>query len=130
MQSSEFDFLPRVSQFYAQTSTGEAPSDRVDAPSTDSFAYDAALLLVPIGFVAVWAAVVCVISDTWKVRRKDMGSARQIAQLPCKKCRFFHNNPYVKCAVNPEIALTRDAVDCSDFRPRDRNSPNPKERKS
>lgn len=104
------------------TST-QAPVDRSATPAPTSIVQDAALLLIPICFVAVWAAVVCVIADTWKLNRKDMKTSKDIAQLPCKKCQFFSNNPYVKCAVNPCVAMTTAANECQDYRPRDRRPP-------
>ncbi|MBW4541896.1 MAG: hypothetical protein KME43_22535 [Myxacorys chilensis ATA2-1-KO14] len=126
MQSSESNFLPLASHvLYAQTSVGDTPSEISDSPS-NAVTYDAALLLVPIGFVAIWATLVCVISDTWKLNHRKRNSLPSTAQLPCKKCSFFHNNPYVKCAVSPHLALTKDAADCSDFRPRDRKTPSGK----
>lgn len=91
---------------------------------------DAALLLIPLCFVAIWAAVVCVISDSWKLSRKDVTTHKQAAQLPCKKCRFFSNNPYMKCAVNPYTAMTKAAMDCPDYLPRERKSPTTPRRKS
>lgn len=96
----------------------EAPADRPDTSSVSAVAHDAALLLIPICFVAIWAGVVCVISDTWKLSRKDMKTSKTIAQLPCKKCRFFSNNPYMKCAVNPYVAMTKAATECQEYRPR------------
>ncbi|NDJ17504.1 hypothetical protein [Myxacorys almedinensis] len=126
MQSSESRFFTLTSpSIHAQTSVGEPPAERFDSSSTSAFIYDAALLLLPLGFVAMWATVVCVISDTWKLRR-NAPSSKQAVQLPCKKCQFFHNNPYIKCAVNPHLALTPEAADCSEFRQRDRKTPSAK----
>jgi hypothetical protein len=92
-------------------------------PSTrpsNAVAQDALLLLVPLCLMALWATVVCMISNIWKSNRKEMNQAKQLGQLPCKKCQFFNNNPYIKCAVNPHLALTQEAESCSDYRPRDR----------
>jgi hypothetical protein len=111
----------------AQVGNSTAVPDR-PTPSS-SVPQDAALLLIPLCFVAIWAAVVCVISDTWKLSRKDMTTNKQIAQLPCKKCRFYNNNPYVKCAVNPHAAMTKEAMECQDYWPRERRTPSPTRRK-
>lgn len=101
----------------AQTEIAPTPVDR--APATGSaIAQEASLILVPICFIAIWAGVVCVIADTWKLNRKEVKTTRQIAQLPCKKCQYFSNNPYMKCAVNPYVAMTPAANDCSEFRSR------------
>ena len=83
---------------------------------------DATVLIVPLCFVAIWAAVVCVISNTWKPSRKEIENSKQTAQLLCKKCAYFNNNPYIKCAANPHIAMTKAANDCCDFQPRERKT--------
>jgi hypothetical protein len=119
MQFSEFLILQRSSLTIAQSSTSEVRSE--PSNSTPSLlGQDMILLIIPICFVAIWAAVVCMISDTWKLNRKQMNQTKQQAQLPCKKCHFFQNNPYIKCAVNPGLALTKEAMECSDYQPRDR----------
>lgn len=129
MQSSESNFFaPASHSLYAQTSVEDTPPEVSDS-SSNAVSYDAALLFAPIGFVVVWATLVCVISDTWKLNRRKRNSLSPTAQLPCKKCSFFHNNPYVKCAVSPHLALTKDAADCSDFRPCDRKTPSGKANK-
>lgn len=94
-----------------------APADRAPA-ANPSIAQEASLLLVPICFIAIWAGVVCIIADTWKLNRKEVKNTRQLAQLPCKKCQYFSNNPYMKCAVNPYVAMTPAANDCAEFRSR------------
>ena len=38
-----------------------------------------------------------------------------VAQIPCRNCRFFAKNQYLKCAVHPFTVLTAQAVNCSDF---------------
>ncbi|MBD1823750.1 hypothetical protein H6F51_14780 [Cyanobacteria bacterium FACHB-DQ100] len=99
-----------------RTEIVQPPADRATADS--QIVQDASLLLVPICFVAIWAGVVCIIADTWKLSRKEVKTNRQLAQYPCKKCQFFNNNPYMKCAVNPHSAMTPAAKDCLDFRSR------------
>lgn len=101
----------------AQTEIVQAPADRAPAASS-SIAQDASLLLVPVCFIAIWAGVVCIIADTWKLNRKKVKSNHSLVQLPCKKCQFFSNNPYMKCAVNPHVAMTPAATDCADYRSR------------
>ncbi|MCU0533070.1 MAG: hypothetical protein MUD14_04130 [Hydrococcus sp. Prado102] len=39
------------------------------------------------------------------------------SQVPCRKCRFFSSNPYLRCAVHPSIVLKAEAKDCSDYWP-------------
>ncbi|NJM89031.1 MAG: hypothetical protein HC847_19610 [Hydrococcus sp. RU_2_2] len=39
------------------------------------------------------------------------------SQFSCEKCRFFNNNPYIKCALHPSTVLTAQAKDCTDYSP-------------
>ncbi|MBD2204820.1 hypothetical protein H6G33_13405 [Calothrix sp. FACHB-1219] len=51
-------------------------------------------------------------------KRYLVAEAKQIKELensPCKDCRFFVNNKYLNCAVNPSIVLTKAAIDCRDY---------------
>lgn len=42
---------------------------------------------------------------------------QQSNEIPCSNCRFFSSNPYVKCAVHPTLALTKEAINCADYCP-------------
>ncbi|MCY7274799.1 MAG: hypothetical protein LH702_13980 [Phormidesmis sp. CAN_BIN44] len=121
MPSSNF-IHPSDSTLYAQSTIAESRPSFSSQSSSSVPTQDAALLMIPLCFVAIWAAVVCVISNTWKPSRKEIERSRQTAQLPCKKCAYFSNNPYVKCAVNPQIAMTRSANDCGDFHSKDQKA--------
>ena len=59
-------------------------------------------------------------SKTWTTPRENVGDLFKgiSSQIPCKRCRFFSNNPYLKCAVQPIIAMTKEAIDFSEFRPK------------
>ncbi|WAL59144.1 hypothetical protein [Thermocoleostomius sinensis] len=39
-------------------------------------------------------------------------------KVPCRNCRFFSNNSYLKCAVHPSDVLKETAIDCSDYCPK------------
>ena len=41
---------------------------------------------------------------------------KKMHQIPCTKCRFFTGDYRLKCTVNPNIANSEQAIDCSDFR--------------
>lgn len=56
-------------------------------------------------------------------RRKAEGSTRNALEnnrspIPCQDCRYFHPNTFLPCAVNPALALRKEAADCTDFCPR------------
>ena len=40
---------------------------------------------------------------------------KHFKKLPCHSCKFFNQNPYLKCAVQPNIALTKKADNCQDY---------------
>ena len=44
-----------------------------------------------------------------------LNKAKQMHQIPCTQCRFFTNNYRLKCTVNPYIANTKEAINCSDY---------------
>lgn len=118
MQSSDF---VQSTDHSAQSALTE--SRPLSPQGSSEIAYqDAAVLIIPLCFVAIWAAVVCVVSNSWKPSRREVESSKHTTQLPCKKCVYFSNNPYIKCAANPHIAMTKAANDCSDFQPRDRTT--------
>ncbi|HAA27310.1 MAG TPA: hypothetical protein DCE56_06045, partial [Cyanobacteria bacterium UBA8553] len=74
------------------------------------------VLLIPISFMMVWTIFVFMSSDIWIFARYGLLKIKYLHQIPCRNCRFFKNNPYLQCAVNPATALTPQAIHCSDFR--------------
>lgn len=36
-------------------------------------------------------------------------------KAPCYRCQYFSDNPYVKCALHPDMVLTEEAIDCQDY---------------
>jgi len=47
----------------------------------------------------------------------------RLNRVPCMNCHFYTMNPHLKCAVNPSVVLTKQAVDCLDYHPHnDRSS--------
>jgi len=121
MQSSDFN-QPTDFHLSAQSALAESRPLSASQEASTIATQDAALLTIPLCFVAIWAAVVCVIANTWKPNRKEIESSRHTSQLPCKKCAYFSNNPYIKCAANPHIAMTKAANDCGDFQLRDQKT--------
>lgn len=51
---------------------------------------------------------------------KRNNSLQNSHSIPCRKCKFFNNNIYIKCAVKPNKVLRPEAKDCTDYSPRDR----------
>jgi hypothetical protein len=42
---------------------------------------------------------------------------RQIQTMPCYRCAYFSGCEQLRCAVKPDLALTKSAKDCRDFAP-------------
>lgn len=64
------------------------------------------------------AIVKLVISFVWSVLKdkKQAVHTNRLRQSPCKTCRFFIKNHHLNCAVQPHLALTKQAFDCTDYR--------------
>ncbi|MDX2211715.1 MAG: hypothetical protein SFY66_00375 [Oculatellaceae cyanobacterium bins.114] len=75
---------------------------------------DPAAQIIPICFLMAWAIAILVFLRLTPHRHKQTVCAVR-GQIPCMTCRFFTNNPYVKCAVRPDLALTKQAADCTDY---------------
>lgn len=55
-----------------------------------------------------WSLISCVLDV--------IAQAKKMHQIPCTKCRFFTGDYRLKCTVNPAVANTEQAIDCSDYR--------------
>ncbi|MFN6487023.1 MULTISPECIES: hypothetical protein [unclassified Nostoc] len=87
-----------------------------------------AVFLAHISFMIVWGIVVYLVSSVCKAiedppenraqDKDEIVSIKYLEQHPCKNCQFFHKNSYLKCAVNPATALTKEALNCSDYSPK------------
>jgi len=78
--------------------------------------HEIALNLSPIGLLFSWIIFFLVLR---KIRTflddKMVFTVKSVHQVPCKNCRFYSNNHYLKCAVQPSIVLTDEAKDCSEY---------------
>ncbi len=76
-----------------------------------------AVFLAPVCFMIVWAVVVLIVSQVRKVVevKNAIVTINNLKQHPCKNCQFFNDNNYLKCTVHPDTALTKEALNCSDY---------------
>ncbi|MBD0267396.1 MAG: hypothetical protein ICV77_03785 [Cyanobacteria bacterium Co-bin8] len=56
------------------------------------------------------------------LHRTATGDLDGRSAIPCQNCHYFHPNTFMPCAVNPAMALRKEAVDCSDYCPRQAES--------
>lgn len=47
--------------------------------------------------------------------RKQFSLLKRSQKFPCGRCRYFQNNPYLYCAVQPARVLQEEAKDCPDY---------------
>lgn len=77
-------------------------------------------VLIHIGVLVGWALTVLTYLRLSKTTREAARDAKfklfHAHQVPCQQCQFYTKNPYLKCAVRPIAAMTKQAIDCSDYR--------------
>lgn len=89
-----------------------ATSDGLNVP-------DLVISLTPISFIFSWAILLLVLRKLrTNLDNKMVFTINSLQQVPCKNCRFFSNNHYLKCAVKPDIVLTEEAVNCHEYSPK------------
>jgi hypothetical protein len=71
---------------------------------------------VPICFLCAWLLVVLLFWSLLSTIRDSVTRAKRMHQIPCTGCQFFTNDYRLKCTVNPHIANSEAAIDCSDYR--------------
>jgi hypothetical protein len=49
--------------------------------------------------------------------RQQSVSFNPYSKVPCRRCRYFSDNQFLKCTLHPTTALTGQAVDCRDYCP-------------
>lgn len=77
----------------------------------------------PVCLILSWAALFLMLSKRGRIARNEIAfNIKSLNQIPCKNCKFFANNPHLKCAIQPSLVLTEKAIDCSDYCQRDNKS--------
>jgi hypothetical protein len=80
---------------------------------------DLAISLSPLSFVLVWAIFLVILQKTRShLDNKIVFTINGLQKVPCKNCKFFANNHYLKCAVQPDLVLTEEAINCSEYCPK------------
>jgi len=55
------------------------------------------------------------LSNSRKILKNRSTTLQYFSQIPCRTCRFFTNNQYLKCAVHPSTVLKQQAINCPDY---------------
>jgi hypothetical protein len=75
-------------------------------------------LLIPICCIFAWGFLWILARTLWTAATETAVRAKEMHQIPCPNCQFFTNNHRLKCTVQPTIAHTEQAIDCSDYCPK------------
>jgi hypothetical protein len=77
---------------------------------------DILVSLAPVGLLSSWVIFFLVLR---KIRtaldNKIVFEVKGLHKVPCKNCQFYSNNNYLKCAVKPDVVMTKEAKDCSEY---------------
>ncbi len=75
--------------------------------------------LAGMGFFFFLILIVALIKwcDIRKSSSERFSNIRINRKTRCSKCRYFDNNSYLECAVQPEKVMTKEAKDCQDYCP-------------
>ncbi|HLO51969.1 MAG TPA: hypothetical protein VK211_26405 [Kamptonema sp.] len=74
--------------------------------------------LVPLCFVCAWGLMFLLLWSVGSAIADSVKRAKRMHQIPCANCVFFTGDYHLKCPVQPKIALSEEAIDCSDYRGR------------
>ncbi|MBD2250044.1 hypothetical protein [Nostoc parmelioides] len=119
-----------IPQFYVSAETSANQSTLMatqpiaathnEAKNKDGDIPVAIVFLALICFMAMGAIYWFMISSLVKIteNRNRLSNIVRLKQYPCKTCKFFDDNNYLKCAVNPSVVFTKEAINCSEYQPR------------
>jgi hypothetical protein len=79
---------------------------------------NAILFLLPFSLMTFWLIVAFKLLDTLNVANNKISTFKALTKVPCRNCQYFANNPFIKCAVRPNTALTEEAIHCPDYCPK------------
>lgn len=71
--------------------------------------------LVQVCFCFAWGLIFLILFSIWSSLKEGIKNTKRLHQIPCTDCRFFTNDYRLKCTVNPSIANTEAAINCSDY---------------
>jgi hypothetical protein len=122
-----YDFLKYIrleSQILAQANIGEIATDRDKIEKTNQvdncFSYGIFTGLLLTSTIVLLTLLKKFRSSKTKVIYSK--NLQTFVKIPCRKCRFFSNNPYLKCAIRPSSVMNERAIDCPDYYPYDPES--------
>ena len=75
-------------------------------------------ILVPLCFVLAWIFIWLLLRNILSTVNALVARAKQMHRIPCTHCQFFVDDHRLKCTVQPYVANTEQAINCSDYHPK------------
>jgi hypothetical protein len=103
---------------YAQNNIGQSTSEAkpTSVPLQDRSNFNSELILLPTALMAIAGMVAVILGlNIKKSLHNRLSSMQRVKKMPCANCCYFKNNPYLKCAVQPDRVLTKEAHHCPDY---------------
>jgi hypothetical protein len=66
-------------------------------------------------FFCAWAIILLLSWSLWTTIIKGVQHLKRLHGVPCSNCAYFTGDYHLKCTVHPTIALSEQAISCSDF---------------
>lgn len=101
----------------------EIPPDEQTAANKESLLFFSTSLIAiaTVGTLAILAIVGKRLGWRKTLDSQKLTLTKSDCQASCENCRFFNNNPYIKCAIHPSKVLSAQARDCADYSPRSKD---------
>ena len=93
-------------------------TDNTTKPHVENMPY-IPLLFATIFFIIIWRITALIVPlNVRKITKNSKVISNRFKEVPCRKCQFFDGNHYLNCAVRPSTVLTKQALNCSDYLPK------------
>jgi len=86
-----------------------------DVPKPAS-AVSEALLLIFFGLAAL-GAIGTFLTKELNKKKEEKEIKGKLSKIPCPSCQYFSKSSYLRCAVQPKLTMTDEAMNCTDFTP-------------
>lgn len=99
---------------FAEVKVEQSQSSQV-TPKPDGTASEA-LLAVFFGLAAL-GAIATFITKEFHHKKEQKELKGKLSKIPCPNCQYFSKSSYLRCAVQPKLTMSNEAMDCHDFTP-------------
>ncbi|MEC4816105.1 MAG: hypothetical protein SAK29_22960 [Scytonema sp. PMC 1069.18] len=113
--SSHLDKVVEVELVQARPDVTPPYSKRV---VENSNTLNAIMFLLPFSLITFWLLIAFKLLNTLNSANNKIATFNILTKVPCRNCQYFANNPFLKCAVRPDTALTEEAMNCPDYCPK------------